>query len=59
MKEKAYGPKEAHEGGKGFAPLAHGAKGGALAPSLAAPSPPWEFSPTWGRGGGSPPPWPI
>src|ERR1041385_8917867 len=41
MKEKAYGPTEAHEGRRGFPPLAHGAKGGALAPSLAAPFPPF------------------
>src|SRR4051812_9251331 len=37
---------------EGVSPLGLGAKGGAHHPPWPAHSPPWEFSPTWGRGGG-------
>jgi hypothetical protein len=41
---------------EGVSPLGLGAKGGAHHPPWPAHSPPWEFSPTWGRGGGWHPP---
>src|SRR3954471_14621550 len=42
---------------EGVSPLGLGAKGGAHSPPWPAHSPPlWEFSPTWGRGGGWHPP---
>ena len=41
---------------EGVSPLGLGVKGGAHHPPWPAHSPPWEFSPTWGRGGGWHPP---
>ena len=43
---------------EGVSPLGLGAKGGAHPPPPIWPehSPPWEFSPTWERGGGWHPP---
>src|SRR3954465_39559 len=44
-------------GEEGVPPLRLGAKGGAHPPfGRRTPPPPWEFSPTWGRGGGWHPP---
>ena len=41
---------------EGDSPLGLGTKGGAHHPPWLAHSLPWEFSPTWGRGGGWHPP---
>src|SRR4051812_35894593 len=41
---------------EGVSPLGLAAKGGAHPPYGRHTPPPWEFSPTWGRGGGSRPP---
>src|ERR1043165_398958 len=41
---------------EGDSPLGLGAKGGAHSPLGRRTSPPWGFSPTWGRGGGWHPP---
>jgi hypothetical protein len=41
---------------EGVSPLGLGAKGGAHPPYGRRTPSPWEFSPTWGRGGGWHPP---
>src|SRR3954464_10237353 len=55
MGKRLNGPMGPIKGGGG-PPLGLGAKGGAHSPLGRRTSPPWGFSPTWGRGGGWHPP---